>query len=95
MTVPKIDGKEQREESRAGRFISHFNVSVLEGNSIDGLPEFQNYPKVRRKFLQTPMRLKKETASKAHVLALTKAVFDMVGTLSAEISRFKGSLDRP
>ena len=89
MPVLRAIDMQQRDEGLAGQFMHRFPTSMIEGNSAGGLPEFQYYPKARARFLQASMRLKQQPASKAHILALTKTVFDAVSNLSAEIEKLK------
>jgi hypothetical protein len=94
MAVSVVADMHRRDESRASRLMRRLAMAPHEVNSNDGWPEFSNYPKVRSMFLQAPQPLKKEPASRAHVYALTKTVFDAVDSLAGEIEKLKRSLTR-
>jgi hypothetical protein len=95
MPLTTVTDVQRRDESRSNRFAYRFTEPMLEGNSADGLPEFSDFPTVRSRFVRAPQTLKKEPASKAHIFALAKVVFDAVSNLSAEMDKLKKSRVRP
>lgn len=87
MSSSKVIKIDQEPESRAERLMLYASRPLDEDDSLNGLPEFQHFPKVRERYNRIPDRLKKKPASTAHVVALAQLVRDALNSLTAEVEK--------
>ena len=59
--------------SRAGRLLDQVSQDLDEDYSLNGLPEFQGFPKLLSQYAGIPRSLKMKPANAGHIMALAKA----------------------
>jgi len=73
--------------TRAGKLLDQVSQDLDEDYSLNGLPEFQGFPKLLSQYAGIPKSLKMKPANVGHVMVLAQAF----GKLTAEIEELKKS----
>jgi len=74
-------------ETRAGKLLDQVSQDLDEDYSLNGLPEFQGFPKLLSQYAGIPRSLKMKPANAGHIMALV----EVYGELAAEIDELKKS----
>ena len=74
-------------ETRAGKLLDQVSQDLDEDYSLNGLPEFQGFPKLLSQYAGIPRSLKMKPANAGHIMVLAQAL----GKLMAEIEELKKS----
>ncbi|MGB6067057.1 MAG: hypothetical protein WBG50_19800 [Desulfomonilaceae bacterium] len=77
-------------KTRAGRLLDQVSQDLDEDYSLNGLPEFQGFPKLLSLYAGIPRSLKMKPANAGHIMVITKAL----AVLAGEIEKLKKSLGK-
>ena len=76
--------------TRAGKLLDQVSQDLDEDYSLNGLPEFQSFPKLLSQYAGNPTSLKMKPANAGHIMALAKAQAE----LALEIEKLRKVLEK-
>ncbi|MGO9570729.1 MAG: hypothetical protein ACLP5H_24655 [Desulfomonilaceae bacterium] len=77
-------------KTRAGKLLDQVSQDLDEDYSLNGLPEFQGFPKLLSQYAGIPRSLKMKPANAGHIMVIARALAELAG----EIEKLKKSLGK-